>query len=61
LEKEYDRPILLFTILTEFDSTSVKNIAGRGPVYHSAAELLTVLKGLYQLRQNELKFLKHIK
>jgi len=48
LEQKLNRPIFLFTILTEFDSKTVKQILQRGPVYHSAGELTTVIKGLYQ-------------
>ena len=50
-EERFQRPIFLFTILTEFDSKTVKNISQRGPVYHSAAEMITVLKGLYHFQQ----------
>ncbi|MFX0134815.1 MAG: CoA-binding protein [Candidatus Hodarchaeota archaeon] len=60
LEQKYERPILLYTIISEFESKSVKKISKRGPVYHSVSEVVTVLKGLYQFRQNELKFLKLI-
>ncbi len=46
-EINYNKPILLFTILTSFDSKSVKNIESRGPVYHRVNDLIETLKALY--------------
>ncbi|MFX1450040.1 MAG: CoA-binding protein [Promethearchaeota archaeon] len=60
VEQNYERPILLYTMISEFESKSVQKISKRGPIYHSVSEVVTVLKGLYQFRQNELRFLKPI-
>ncbi len=50
LEKKLQKPIFLFTILTEFESPTVQEIVQGGPVYHNAAELVAVLEGLYHFR-----------
>ncbi|NVM52733.1 MAG: CoA-binding protein [Candidatus Helarchaeota archaeon] len=56
LQKKYQKPIYLFTLLSEADSKSVPLIKKRSNLYHSMDELLEVLKAqlfYYRSKMNQ--------